>query len=712
MVSFHPVSDTIKTFMMLRFLSKPIKHEVCQTIWSTTSCYRSRHHLHSSAQLSFKSTLLLNTDRDIENNNIEAITKTSIHPNSLNTHGKWPKPEGPQLRDYQMNCIEQCIQAFEDGKRRIAVSLATGGGKTLIFSHLMSYTPSLEKNSLKKQEKVLVLAHRKELVLQAKSTIETTYPGLDVQVEMSTERATDSAHVVVASVQSLVRKGRLDRFDPEDFKLIIIDEAHHAAANSYLKILQHFDATSSKSKTFVVGFSATFERLDGLALTKAMDHVVYERGLVDMINSQHLCDVRIVMVNTKMDLKKVKKSKSDFEVTSLGHAINIKPTNDLVYKSWKHQCDTKNIKSTLGFCVNIDHVKSLSSTFQNNGVNAQYLTSETPSETRSNILQDFKDGKIPVLLNCGILTEGTDIPNIDCLLLVRPTKSRSLLVQMIGRGLRLHKSKEICTLIDFVGGLEHGVQTSSELLGLSPELVERGEDNEAKPEIAPGLKKSDCFEDYEDTKVVLSTYDGIGNFLADSSSIKKSNYHHFFTATQNSWIPISSTCYILGLDDRFIKIEREDKNENYSIFLQQRYYSELKKKSFWKKSTVAENLASIELAFRAADSYAATIFDRSYISRSANWRKAPISESQIKALKRYFKKLSTTIRFKQRVQKEGLSLELDLSWLNGLTKGDGSNYINRIVYSGSSGLLNEYVVRSKAYQKNSVKPKYQEMGGF
>ncbi|QLL33351.1 hypothetical protein HG536_0E02620 [Torulaspora globosa] len=369
-----------------------------------------------------------------------------------------------QLRDYQQHVIDRCIDRIvkREGPRvRIGVSLATGGGKTVIFSNLVKQLS--EKHGF---ARTLILAHRRELVMQAAGTVRKCIPHSSVQIEMgkcvaSLDRSAGRVEVVIASTQSLIR--RLDNHPRDYFDLIIIDEAHHAVANSYLKILDHYDGAVP-----VVGFSATFERADNKALSTVMDEIVYHRGILEMISDKWLCEGKFTTVNIDCDLSKVELSSGtkDFKLDKLSSALNTEQLNEVVLNAYLHKRAANGFKSTLLFAVDIKHVESLYQLFRDRGVTAGYVTSNTPTEKRDQIVRDFRAGRIEVLINCGIFTEGTDMPNIDCILLCRPTRSRSLLIQMIGRGLRLHHSKDHCHIIDFVGASNVGVVSVPTLAGI------------------------------------------------------------------------------------------------------------------------------------------------------------------------------------------------------------------------------------------------------
>lgn len=377
-------------------------------------------------------------------------------------YGTLKSPSGLALRDYQQECIDKCLQSIAQGKKRIGVSIATGGGKTVIFSNLIDQLRSLSNSG---DFKTLILVHRRELAQQACRVLKAFFPSMNVQIEMGPYVCdVHSANVIVASVQSLIR--RLERYEPKAIDLIIIDEAHHAAAKSYLKVLEHFDANHPDTKIPVIGFSATFERADNKALSAVMDEIVYHRGIIEMIDDKWLCEGRFTTVDVKLDLSDVSVSGSDFNIDGLSKVVNTQEVNKVVLQTYLQKKTAHNLKSTLLFGCDVQHIKTLQALFEQHGVRAQYVTAKTRQSERDSIVSDFKKGHIEVLMNCGIFTEGTDIPNVDSILLCRPTKSRSLLVQMIGRGLRLHHSKEHCHIVDFVGASSVGVVSFPTLAGI------------------------------------------------------------------------------------------------------------------------------------------------------------------------------------------------------------------------------------------------------
>lgn len=180
-----------------------------------------------------------------------------------------------RLRDYQEDSINAVLKYLAKGEKRLGLSLATGAGKTVIFTHLIDRVAAPTRDATQ----TLILAHRRELVEQAARHCRNTYPGKTVEIEMAKNKASGSADITVASVQTLQRADRLMRFDPNRFKLVLVDEAHHIVADSYMNILNHFglDSSTARGSTALVGVSATFSRHDGLRLGMAIDYIVYHK---------------------------------------------------------------------------------------------------------------------------------------------------------------------------------------------------------------------------------------------------------------------------------------------------------------------------------------------------------------------------------------------------------------------------------------------------
>jgi len=363
------------------------------------------------------------------------------------------------LRDYQRECLESILERYRAGVRRQLASLPTGSGKTVIFAEFPRYF------GMKKQ--MLVLAHRQELLDQACDKIRRANPDLNVSVEQAERSADPDCDVVVASVPTLGRKGskRLQRLDPDRFFLIVVDEAHHATAATYIRVLEYFGVFSPDTRKLLVGFTATPKRGDGKGLDAVFQEIVFSKGLPEMIQAGYLAPMAGYRIETDIDLSRVKTRMGDFVVSHLSRAVNVEARNDLVVKGFRSHLKSR---QTLCFCVDVAHARSVAAAFNAEGIEAAAVSGDMERRERKKALDDFRKGRIQVLANCMVLTEGYDEPSIAGIILARPTKSTLLYTQMIGRGTRLHPGKENVTIVDIVDTTrDHSLTTLPNLFGLS-----------------------------------------------------------------------------------------------------------------------------------------------------------------------------------------------------------------------------------------------------
>ncbi|KAG4303052.1 hypothetical protein PCK1_000718 [Pneumocystis canis] len=267
----------------------------------------------------------------------------------LRTDHSWTSSYKPSpsstLRPYQEACIQACLNSIREGKRRLGVSLATGSGKTLIFSSLIQKINPIQANATQ----TLILAHRRELVEQAFQQCRLLYPEKTIDIEMANIHASGLADITIASVPTIVSHERLKKFDPRRFKLILIDEVHHAASASYIRILEHFSALNSESEIIVIGLSATITRLDGLKLGVAIDHIAYHQDLTDLIKEKWLSDIFFTTLTTNPDLSKVKSDEfENFKKKSLSNITNLRPTNDICNLANQLLCFVNQLETLIG----------------------------------------------------------------------------------------------------------------------------------------------------------------------------------------------------------------------------------------------------------------------------------------------------------------------------------------------------------------------------
>lgn len=520
---------------------------------------------------------------------------------------------------------------------------------------------------------------------------------------MGSMHASGSADITVASIQSIVSGDRISKFDPDRFKLVLVDEAHHIVAPGYLRTLDYFGLSKAQSESpALVGVSATLSRFDGLKLGAAIDQIVYHKDYIDMIGEKWLSNVIFTTVQSKADISRVKKgANGDFQPRELSQIVNTEQINDITVRSWLAKADGR--KSTLAFCVDLEHVAGLTKQFRKHGIEAQFVTGDTPKSERSARLDDFKSGKFPVLVNCGVFTEGTDIPNIDCVLLARPTKSRNLLVQMIGRGMRLFPGKKDCHIIDMVASLETGIVTTPTLFGLDPcEVVEeaaveemrslqdRKEAEEMREQQADGSKAKAKDQGPLSATVTFTDYDSVFDLIEDTSGER-----HIRQMSQYAWVSVAEERYILSNSNgSYLKIEPTVKEgiteKEYSITETVALSRAISKQPFMKPRKIAKAITLAD-AIHAADTFAQKKYPVQFIQRHQPWRTKPATDGQLAFLN------------KLRPKDEQLTPEE-------LTKGKAGDMITKVKHGARGRFANleadrrrEGRIRLKVEQERALK---------
>ncbi|KAJ5183124.1 ATP-dependent helicase IRC3 [Penicillium capsulatum] len=558
-----------------------------------------------------------------------------IHRQGLTSHSscslRWNSTNGPPggsgivLRDYQEECIQSVLKYLGNGHRRLGISLATGAGKTVIFTQLIDRIPPLNKDATK----TMIIVHRRELVEQAAKHCRSAYPDKIVEIEMGKLAATGHGDIIIASVSTLAR-GRMEKFNPSLFKLVMVDEAHHIVAQSYRHVLEHFGLNElCPTAPVLVGVSATFSRFDGLKLGAAIDQIVYHKDYVDMIGENWLANAVFTTVKSEANLSNVKKdSFGDFAIKSLSQAVNTATTNGITVRAW--MANAQDRKSTLVFCVDIEHARQLTATFREHGVDARYITSTTHKKTRAEQLEAFRNQEFPVLLNCGLFTEGTDIPNIDCVLLARPTRSRNLLIQMIGRGLRLFPGKKDCHIIDMVATLATGVLSTPTLFGLHPDEVldksgmkEISEAREESHQTEPTMGVDNAPDD--DTSLKFTKYDSIYDLLNDVRSER-----HIRSLSPYAWVNLGDDKYLLSDASGWLTLEKED--ESFAVRHVMKFKDPDSETPKFTRPRLIASVPDLETAIRAADTYAGHKFEQRYITTRQSWRHSPATAAQLQML--------------------------------------------------------------------------------
>ncbi len=415
------------------------------------------------------------------------------------------------LRPYQEEARTAIARDFLDGKvNRVLIAHSTGLGKTELFARL-AQEPRLAtwRASLPaRQRKTLILAHREELIDQAAHKVSRANPGARVDVEMADRRASPHADIVVASIQTLAAVGgrRLRRFSPDDFRLVIVDESHHATSASYIRVLHWFrflalpkalrdeddaaddDPESALAALFepadlapmtdpnrlLVGVTATPKRGDGVGLEAVFQTISHAFGIREGIEAGYLSRLRALRIVTGTDLSAVKVKRGDFDEKQLEAAVDTSQRNDLIVSAWLKQAEGR---KSIAFTVGVAHAHHLAEMFRARGVTAEAADGSMDKDERRAILARFRAGATRVLVNCNVFTEGFDEPSISCVVMARPTKSALLYTQIAGRGTRICEGKSDCLILDFCDlARRHSLCAAPTLFGLAPTFDAKGDD--------------------------------------------------------------------------------------------------------------------------------------------------------------------------------------------------------------------------------------------
>ncbi|WP_353853101.1 DEAD/DEAH box helicase [Dehalobacter restrictus] len=363
-----------------------------------------------------------------------------------------------ELRPYQQ-LAKQAIQSeWQKGISKTLLVLPTGTGKTIVFSKLI-------EDCVRDGERVLVLAHRGELLDQAADKLSKS-TGLGCATEKAEETCLGSWYrVVVGSVQSLMREKRLQQFPPTYFNSIIVDEAHHCISDSYQRVLGHFDRAK------VLGVTATPDRGDMRNLGQYFESLAYEYTLPKAIKEGYLAPIKAQTIPLKLDLTGVGVQAGDFKSSDLGTALD--PYLHQIADEMAKCCMDR---KTVVFLPLIKTSQKFRDILNSKGFIAAEVNGD--SQDRAEVLAAFESGKYNVLCNSMLLTEGWDCPEVDCIVVLRPTKVRSLYCQMVGRGTRLHPGKEYLLLLDFLWHTErHELCHPAHLICESEEVAQKMTEN-------------------------------------------------------------------------------------------------------------------------------------------------------------------------------------------------------------------------------------------
>lgn len=509
----------------------------------------------------------------------------------MSTPGWTARAEGSRviaLRPYQLEAVGAVEEAGRRGARRVLVALPTGTGKTLVFVEVIR----------RRGGRSCVLAHRDELIEQAVAKIRLVHPDAEIGV-VKAERDEHDAQVVVASVQTLSRPRRLARI-ARDFSTVVVDEAHHSTAKTYERILRALGCLD-EAGPLTLGVTATPERHDRAPLGSIWHpEIVYRQSLLDMIRAGYLCDLRALRVHIEADLDRVRTRAGDLVAGELEEVLQAADAPDRVVEAYlTHAADRK----ALLFTPTIAFAHAMADALREAGVEAEALDGSTPIDERRAILRRLHSGETRVVANCAVLTEGFDEPSIDCIIMARPTKSRPLYTQMLGRGTRIHPGKRDCLILDLVAATRHRLVTIERLSTEWPEAltVDEGES-------------------------VMEAIDRQGREreAADARGRMVARVVDLFGTHQLNWIALDDLRYVLSVGDGQLVMASSD-HATWTAVHQPRTGPSI---------VVAECL-DLGYAQGAAEDYVRQLGAARLADRNAPWRARPASEKQLVALRRW-----------------------------------------------------------------------------
>ena len=380
-----------------------------------------------------------------------------------------------ELREYQVKTINKTANSLRQGNQAPLIVLPTGAGKTVIFSEI-------SKRAVQKNNNVLILVHRRELIKQASQKL----ANIKVPHGIIAAGFKPSNHQIqVASVQTIVRRLNSTSFKPA---LIIIDEAHHSVAGSWKKVLDHFPNAKR------IGVTATPCRLSGEGLREMFDDLILGPTVKKLVKAGFLSPHKVFGAPQKINFKKIKMRGGDYATDQLAEEmLKADITGDAVKQYKKHA----NGLPAIAFCVNVSHAEIVKAKFNNSGIKADIITGDMDTNDRDQVINGLSKGKIQVLVSIEVISEGFDLPAVSCAILLRKTASLGLYLQQVGRILRPQENKTAIVL-DHVGNtITHGF--IDDLQNWSLDAPKKSKKNQEKAPAVQTCKQ--CFATYKPQKI-------------------------------------------------------------------------------------------------------------------------------------------------------------------------------------------------------------------
>lgn len=504
----------------------------------------------------------------------------------------------------QQEALDRVLERYKlvpVGGRALVVA-PTAWGKTIFFSALI--------HALKSDKPVLIIAHRDELLDQARDKFHMFDPTAIVG-KVGGGRHEYGCPVTVASIDTIAGDKHLEKLPEYGYGLVIIDECHHAPAPKYMKVINVL------KEAFILGVTATDERLDGKSLEPIFGKALFRMPIVEAIAKKRLSDVKAIAIRTEVNLDNVKSQKNmegevDFNQSELDLAVNTPARNKRIVEAYQEHSPGER---AICFAVTVAHAQAIADTFNEAGINAICVTGNTPIKERKQIYTDFDHGTIKVLTNVMVLTEGFDAPKIKAVLMARPTQSRALYLQCVGRGLRKSPGKSHCIILDLTDNCDkYRLKPQSLRKAIKSDLQE-GET------ILEAIEREEIEKEEREVQV-------------RKLKEKRLKDIHIDLFEKLEWKELPNGVFLLEVGAERHKIALTPSTSNPD-----QYYVALKRAPIYEFQKLTRQPLPIDWAQSEAESYARKILAEpkgiSLVDPSSPWRNKPISEKQQGMLKMY-----------------------------------------------------------------------------
>lgn len=554
-----------------------------------------------------------------------------------------------KLRDYQQELIDNTLESYKRGiNRQLAVSF-TGSGKTITAISLIKKFTSDNKN-------VIILVDQEDLVWQWQKRIQSFAPEIIPQIEKAEFKAKKTANVVIASVQSLGRKGnkRIKKFKNTHFDLCLVDEGHKSITPTFIRVLEYlgFGKENFVDGNLLWACTATPWRESGESMGILYDDIVGNYDIRYGISQGWLTDIELYDVQTTTDISKVRTNRSDFTISHLSETINTDARNKEMLKAYKQYADDE---QAIIYCADVQHAYDVSKLFNDNDIRCETIEANTQKQERKEWIKEFEEGKIKVLANFGTLTTGIDFPELRALIFGRPIKSKLLFTQCLGRVLRPSESatidnyddpdtrktaielsnKPVAKVIDMCDKAgSHNVVHIPSLFGLHDKLQPKEPKKFFKEVVEPldRLKKEKQVDvsqitDLDQIEIIAKKRSYEIKSLQLSPEVS--------SFTNRDWSETTNGYEVIYNDDNKILIIEPDST-----------HDELLNQSRWNlleydtQSKVTKNLQtfnSLSGAFKVGDEYADQQKWTKPYNKKGDWWDDPVTQSQLKWLNRFYR---------------------------------------------------------------------------